>query len=136
MIVKTLFKKNQKKKNMEERYKRGLRIKELFEADLEKNLKASSLCVPNELFEFPEFTVPVIRKWLYDVKDEVYNDIETKKEVFGVGSLGSIWYDKTYTGSEGVPRRTRVALAGLQKFVDNKPIIVGFEITLDPSLEY
>lgn len=121
---------------MEQRYKMGLRVKELFETNLEKNLKSSPLSVPNELFEFPQFTVCDIRYWLQDIKDEVYNDIETKKEVFGVGSLGSIWYDKTYTGSDGVPRRTRVALAGLQKFVNDKPVIVGFKITLDPSLDY
>ena len=51
------------------------------------------------LFEYAD--EGTLTAWLKNVGSEIYEDIKSE-DLFGVGNLGSIWFDKEYTSDSGV----------------------------------
>ena len=73
-------------------------------------LETTNLALPNELLEYGD--KEQLSAYLKSVGEKIYTDIETQHDIFRVGNLGSIWYDKEYASTTGEKHLVRVGLIG------------------------
>lgn len=70
----------------------------------------TSLAMHEELFAY--YPKEQMMEWLKQVGQNIFEDILLGRKKFRVGSLGSIWFDASYTSAKNVTHNARVALTG------------------------
>ena len=75
-----------------------------------KLLHTTNLSLPDELLEYGD--KEQLLAYLKSVGREIYTDIESQPDIFRVGNLGSIWYDKEYKSHTKETHLVRIGLIG------------------------
>lgn len=81
-----------------------------FETHKDRLLRCTNLTMHPELFTYGD--EEQLTAFLKNVGENIYRDIESKSDLFRVGNLGSIWYDKEYKSHDGVKHLVRIGLIG------------------------
>ena len=81
-----------------------------FKRHKERLLPCTNLTMHPELFAYGD--KEQLTAFLRKVGGKIYNDIDLEPNIFAVGNLGSIWYDREYTSCDGAKHLVRIGLIG------------------------